>query len=66
MNRSLSASGTRDPLLSARLAAERRQFERVTGGLASRLFVVPWFARPPVGAAALRAVVQSPTTDLGA
>jgi arsenite-transporting ATPase len=36
------------------------------GGLASRLFVVPWFARPPVGAAALRAVVQSPTTDLGA
>jgi arsenite/tail-anchored protein-transporting ATPase len=66
MNRSLSASGTRDPLLSARLAAERRQFERVTGGLASRLFVVPWLARPPVGAAALRAVLQSPTTDLGA
>lgn len=56
MNRSLSASGTRDPLLSARLAAERRQFERVTGGLAQRLFVVPWLAHPPVGVGALRAL----------
>ena len=60
MNRSLSASGTKDPLLFAKLAAERHQFERVTGGLARRLFVVPWLSRPPVGVAALEALAGAP------
>lgn len=54
VNRSLAASGTRDPLLAARLAGEAAQLARVTGGLARRTYVVPWVPRPPVGIAALR------------
>jgi arsenite-transporting ATPase len=53
VNRSLLASGTRDPLLATRVAAEVRQIERVTDGLSARTCVVPWQARPPVGVQAL-------------
>lgn len=53
INRSLDATGTRDPLLAARIAGERRQFERVAGGLSRRTYAVPWFATPPVGIDAL-------------
>lgn len=53
INKSIAAAGTRDPLLSARLEGERRQIERVTGGLARHSYVVPWLAEPPVGVAAL-------------
>ena len=56
VNRSLLASGTRDPLLSARLEGERRQLARLHSGLAQRLFVVPWLAAAPVGLPALRAM----------
>ena len=42
VNRSLAASGTRDPVLAARLAGEAAQMARVTGGLAKRTYVVPW------------------------
>jgi arsenite-transporting ATPase len=56
VNRSLSAAGARDPLLAAKLAGERRQLERISGGLAKRVFVVPWLPAPPVGAAALAAL----------
>ena len=38
VNRSLAGSGTRDPLLLARVASEQRQFARIAGGLASRIF----------------------------
>jgi arsenite-transporting ATPase len=54
VNRSLAASGTRDPLLVARMAGEVAQIARVTDGLAARTYVVPWVPRPPVGIAALR------------
>ncbi|MGE5116879.1 MAG: arsenical pump-driving ATPase [Betaproteobacteria bacterium] len=54
VNRSLAASGTRDPLLCARQAGEAAQLARVAGGLARRTHVVPWVARPPVGVPALR------------
>lgn len=54
VNRCLGPSGTRDPLLAARIASEAEQLERVRGGLAGRVFVVPWLAEPPVGIQALR------------
>jgi arsenite-transporting ATPase len=54
VNRSLAASGTRDPVLAARLAGEAAQLGRVTGGLAKRVYVVPWVPHPPVGVAALQ------------
>jgi arsenite-transporting ATPase len=60
VNRSLAASGTKDPLLAARLAGEGVQLLRVTGTLARRTFVVPWVPRPPVGVAALRELVELP------
>ncbi len=56
VNRSLSAAGARDPLLGAKLSGEQRQLERIAAGLAQRVFVVPWVASPPVGAAALGAL----------
>ena len=36
-------------MLLARLAGERKQMQRILAGLARRLFVLPWLARPPVG-----------------
>ncbi len=60
INRSLLATGTRDPLLRARLAGERKQIERVTQGLAKRSYLLPWQARPPVGVDALLALVAKP------
>ena len=57
LNRSLLATGTRDPLLQARLAGEQAQVERITAGLASRLCAVPWCPEPPVGLEALKALV---------
>lgn len=58
VNRSLAASGTRDPVLAARLAGEAAQLARVTGELAKRTCVVPWVPEPPVGVAALRRLVD--------
>ncbi len=58
VNRSLAASGTRDPVLAARLAGEQAQLARVAGGLAQRTYVVPWVPRAPVGIAALSALID--------
>ena len=58
VNRSLTAAGAHDPLLAAKLNGERRQLERIAGGLATRLFVVPWLAQAPTGAEALHAVAS--------
>lgn len=60
INRSLLATGTRDPLLRARLAGERKQIERVTQGLAKRSYLLPWQARPPVGMDMLLSLVAKP------
>ena len=49
LNKSVLAAGTQDPLLAARLTGEEMQMKRITGGLAKRLFVLPWLTRPPVG-----------------
>jgi len=57
INKSLLAAGTHDTVLQARLHSEHIQVQRVQGGLAKRCFVVPWWAAPPVGVAALQALV---------
>jgi arsenite/tail-anchored protein-transporting ATPase len=59
INKSIAATGTTDPLLQARLAGERHQTERIASGLAQRTFVLPWLPEPPVGVAALGALVGS-------
>jgi arsenite-transporting ATPase len=58
INASLAAAGVHDPLLRARVAQELRQIERVRGGLARRVAVVPWASEPPVGADRLAALVR--------
>jgi arsenite-transporting ATPase len=60
VNRCLAATGTKDPVLAARLAGESAQMARVAGGLATRTYVVPWVPRPPVGVEALRDLVDEP------
>jgi len=57
LNKSVIAAGTRDALLKARLEGERKQIQRMSGGLARRLFVVPWLTRPPVGVTELSKLV---------
>ena len=42
VNASLTASGTRDPVLHARAVLEHRQLHRVRDELASRTWLVPW------------------------
>lgn len=54
INRSLLASGTRDPLLRQRLIGEREQIERVSQSFAQKTFLVPWQATPPIGLSALK------------
>jgi arsenite-transporting ATPase len=49
LNQSVLATGTRDPLLQARLDGERRQVDRLHQGLAQRVFTVPWMPQAPVG-----------------
>jgi arsenite-transporting ATPase len=58
VNRSLLASGSREPVLAARMAGEARQFGRVTGGLAQRVYGVPWCVQAPVGVDALAALTS--------
>jgi arsenite-transporting ATPase len=57
LNKSVLAAGTRDPLLAARLAGERKQLERMSAGLAKRIFTVPWLTLPPIGFAELSKLV---------
>ncbi|WOB10154.1 arsenical pump-driving ATPase [Piscinibacter gummiphilus] len=59
LNKSLSGAGTHDPLLSARLAQERRQIDRISAGLAQRLYALPWLPVPPAGLAALSKLVDA-------
>jgi arsenite-transporting ATPase len=60
LNKSVLASGTRDPLLAARLAGERRQMDRMASGLAKRMFTLPWLTVPPIGFAELSKLVVKP------
>ena len=56
INKSLAATGTRDPLLRSRLASERAQIARVQQGLAKNAYALGLLASPPVGVDALRAL----------
>jgi len=38
-----------DRTTAARLAGERKQIERMSAGLAKRLFTLPWLTVPPIG-----------------
>jgi arsenite-transporting ATPase len=49
VNRSLVRTGTTDPLLQRRIVGEAAQIARIRGGLARRMYLVPFFAEPPVG-----------------
>ena len=60
INRSLSGSGTRDSVLSARMNLEKAQIARVAGGLAHRAYLIPWRAKRPVGDAELSELTASP------
>ncbi|MEP6908601.1 MAG: ArsA-related P-loop ATPase, partial [Pseudoxanthomonas sp.] len=61
LNKSVLAAGTRDPLLAARLAGERNQIERMSAGLAKRLFTLPWLTVPPIGFAELSKLASNTT-----
>jgi len=58
LNKSVLAAGTYDPLLRARLAGERQQMERLSAGLAKRIFILPWLTRPPIGFVELSKLVS--------
>lgn len=57
LNESVLGSGTRDPLLQARMRHERTQIDRIQRGLATRLFSVPWLPAPPVGLVTLSKLI---------
>src|SRR6185295_14312716 len=61
LNKSVLAAGTRDPLLVARLAGEHKQMERMSAGLAMRIFALPWLTVPPIGLAELSKLVVKPS-----
>ncbi len=57
INSSLYATATTDPLLRARALGERAMIEDVRTRRATRTFIVPWQAEPPVGAASLHHLI---------
>lgn len=63
INQALSATATTDPLLRDRARAERPAIERVRRELAQRTCLIPLLAEPPIGPAALSALISghSPT-----
>ena len=61
VNNSLAAASPRSPFLRARARTELACLNRVTE-LAARVAVLPMLAREPVGAAALSALTQQPTS----
>ena len=54
VNKSMVATGTRHPLLQARLKGERAQIDRVQNDLAKRAYLLAYRPEPPIGIAALR------------
>lgn len=49
INKSILATGTKDPLLAARLSGEAKQVARISAELARKSFALPWLAQAPVG-----------------
>ena len=61
LNKSILAAGTHDPLLTARLAGEQKQMDRISQGLAKKTYIVPWLIRPPIGVTELSRLVTRPS-----
>lgn len=61
LNKSVLAAGTRDPLLAARLAGERKQMDRMASGLATRIFTLAWLTVPPIGVTELSRLASKPS-----
>jgi arsenite-transporting ATPase len=60
INKSVLVAGTQDPLLTARLAGEKEQCDRVANGLSKQTYMVPWRAKAPIGLTELSALVAKP------
>lgn len=58
VNRSLAATHTADPLLMARAHEEVKEIRNIAENFATELYLVPWSAEPPTGAAGLRALLH--------
>jgi arsenite-transporting ATPase len=58
INKSIAASGTQDPMLRARLQGEHQQMQRISAGLAKRMYVLPWKAKAPIGLAELSSLTK--------
>lgn len=59
VNRSLLGTDTTDPVLTARMAGEQIQIERIQHGLAKQLFLLPWQKTPPAGIDALSSIART-------
>lgn len=59
INQALTPVETADEVLARRRANERTYIDEVTETLAGRVALVPWLLDPPVGAAALSAMLQA-------
>ncbi len=57
INKSLLYSGTKEPLLVARMKGESLQIKKIKESLAKRLYFFPWQATPPVGINAISKMV---------
>lgn len=58
INNSLTATGTRDPVLRQRSRAEWEQIDKVRDQLARRVAIVPWMIEEPKGPERLRQLVR--------
>jgi arsenite-transporting ATPase len=61
VNRSLAVSATTDPLLRKRANHEQKELQRIAGGLAKRLAILPLMTEEPVGVALLEKLLRTGT-----
>ena len=66
VNSSLAATGTTDPCLRQRIAAELEQIEVVRARHARRIAIVPWATEEPVGPERLLAIARPPAESRSA
>lgn len=58
VNRSMAASGTRDPILASRVVGEKAQIARVRRRYSNRVFALAYQPKAPVGLVALRRITD--------
>ena len=64
VNQSFHSSGTCDPVLAERGALEVRYIDEVQQKFATRVVLIPWQVKPPVGAGLLQELLEPHATDL--